>query len=243
MKRLLMLAIVTTGVTTTGSACPLCNKKIFDGIYNSQFYPNLLTMLSAFLVLAVIVAILTALTFKRHKIRLTASSDMTIRSPVPMTAVSMIIGVGLGGFIDGIILHQILQIHEMLSNKVAATNYIGKSVNMFWDGIFHFFCLIVVLIGIISMWRLYFKKNIDCSGKLLSGGLLLGWGLFNIVEGITNHHILKLHNVIEFSGDHNIGNFSFLGVSIVMLVIGCALVNVQIKHKSNTTIQAESTPL
>lgn len=100
----------------------------------------------------------------------------------------------MGGFVDGIFLHQILQVHEMLSNKISALDYIGKSVNMFWDGIFHAFCFIVVLIGIILLWKLLKRKDVDHSGNLFAGGLLLGWGLFNIVEGIIDHQLLKLHN-------------------------------------------------
>jgi uncharacterized membrane protein len=120
----------------------------------------------------------------------------------------------------------------MLSNKIPATEYIGKSVNMFWDGIFHLFCAVVVLAGIILMWKLLSRKDVNRSGRLLGGGLLLGWGLFNIVEGVIDHQILKLHNVIELSPNHDTGNFSFLGVSVVMLVIGYALVNSGNKHRS-----------
>jgi uncharacterized membrane protein len=196
-----------------------------DGIYNSQFYPNLFTMLSAFIVLAIIVILLWAVTVRRYGRRAAANPTVQAPSPVPLTTASMVLGIGLGGFIDGIALHQILQVHEMLSNKIPATDYVGKSVNMFWDGVFHFFCLIVTLVGIVLMWKLLFRKDVDRSGRLLGGGLLLGWGLFNVVEGIIDHQILKLHNVVELSPNHNTANYSFLGASVVMLLIGYALIN------------------
>lgn len=47
----------------------------------------------------------------------------------------------------------------MLAAKIPATDYIGKSVNMFWDGIFHFFCLVVVLVGIVMLWSLWEEAN------------------------------------------------------------------------------------
>jgi uncharacterized membrane protein len=53
----------------------------------------------------------------------------------------------------------------------------------------------------------------------------LGWGLFNIVEGVIDHHLLELHNVMELSPDHDIGNYSFLGVSVVLIIVGYLLVN------------------
>jgi uncharacterized membrane protein len=226
-----ILTLVLTFLGTSAFACPFCNKKIADGIYNSQFYPNLFTMLSAFIVLAIVVAILTAVTAKRHKTRVAAISNKQVLSPVPLTTASMVLGIGMGGFVDGIVLHQMLQVHEMLSNKIPATEYIGKSINMFWDGIFHFFCMVVVLIGIILMWKLLSRKDVNRSGKLLGGGLLLGWGLFNIVEGVIDHQILKLHNVIELAPNHDIANFAFLGLSVVMIIIGYAFVNSENKTR------------
>jgi uncharacterized membrane protein len=204
-------------------ACPLCNKQIREGIYNSQFYPNLLTMLMAFIVLAIIVTILSFITAKQHKERLAGNPAVLPLSPVPLTMVSMILGIGLGGFIDGIIFHQVLQVHEMLSNKIPATDYTGKSINMFWDGIFHFFCLLVVLAGTILMWRLLSRKDINRSGKLFTAGLLGGWGIFNLVEGIIDHHILQLHNVIEYAINPEIANYIFLGISCILLFVAWVL--------------------
>jgi uncharacterized membrane protein len=235
MKKLVGLVALLAGTGLSSSACPFCNKQIRDGIYNSQFYPNLLAMLSAFIVLAVMVAVLTVMTGKRHKTRLAVNSGVRLLSPVPLTTASTILGIGMGGFIDGIFLHQIFQVHEMLSNKIPATEYLGKSINMFWDGIFHFFCMVVVLIGIVLLWKLLSRQDADRSGKLFSGGLLLGWGLFNIVEGVIDHQLLKLHNVIELSANHDIGNYSFLGISAVMLIIGYALVNSVDKHRTVTS--------
>jgi uncharacterized membrane protein len=134
----------------------------------------------------------------------------------------MVLGIGLGGFIDGIVLHQILQWHEMLTNKLAPVTVEAKSVNMFWDGIFHAFTLIVVFIGVLLLWKLLKRKDIDKSGRLLAGGMLKGWALFNIVEGIINHHLLNLHNVKE-SVEPDFFNYAFLGISVIMLLIGWLL--------------------
>ena len=204
--------------------CITCNKEIQRGIWNSQFYPNLFTMLSAFIALTIIVAVLGVLSARRYT-RRKLVSRVVILDPTPLSTASMVLGIGLGGFLDGIILHQVLQWHEMLSNKVPATNYIGKSVNMFWDGVFHFFCLVVVVIGVVLLWRLLKRSDIDTSGKLLGGGLLAGWGIFNIVEGLIDHHFLKLHNVMEFAANHDFANYTFLVASIIMIIAGFAIMN------------------
>src|SRR5918993_2972907 len=214
--------VLLLSVSTVG-ACPFCNPQIKEAIYDSQFYPNLLTMLSAFIAIAVIVAILSAFTAKRHRANVSKYPTRQILTPVPLLTTAMVLGIGVGGFIDGIVLHQILQWHEMLSNKIPATDYVGKSVNMFWDGIFHAFTLLVTIIGIVLLWKLLYRKDINRSGYLLSGGMLLGWGLFNIVEGVIDHHLLKLHNVRELSSNPEIWNYGFLGFSILLIIIGYML--------------------
>jgi len=201
-----------------GFCCTTCNRKIQEMIYNSTFFPNLLTMLSAFIVLAVLVAALSYASAKKHKAFVTANPSIPVLNPVPLTSAAMVLGIGIGGFIDGIVLHQILQWHEMLTNKLAPVTVEAKSVNMFWDGIFHAFTLIVVIIGVTLLWKLLHRRDIDRSGRLLAGGMLAGWGLFNIIEGVINHHLLGLYNVKE-NVEPDVWNYGFIAISVVMLII------------------------
>jgi len=217
----LLLILLTR---STLHACPSCNKELNEGIYNDTFYSNLFVTLSAFFVLAIILIVLIILASRNYKALIKANPDTKNITPVPLVSASMILGIGMGGFIDGIVLHQILQWHEMLSNKIPASDFIGKSINMYWDGIFHAFCFVVVFIGITLLWKLLSRENIDRSGKLFSGGLLAGWGLFNTVESIINHHILKLHNVQEVSLHQDLGNYIFLIVSLLMILSGYVLI-------------------
>ena len=218
----ILLAMLIIG--HEGYSCTTCNPQVQEKIYNSTFFPNLLTMLSPFIVLTVLVGILAFLSTKKYKTNIAAGSGDKISNPIPLTASAMVLGIGIGGFIDGIALHQILQWHEMLSNKIPPITVESKSVNMFWDGIFHAFTLAVVVTGVVLLWRLLPRKDIDRSGKIFIGGLLSGWGLFNIVEGIINHHLLKLHNVREIIYNVDTWNFSFLGLSGVILIVGFALI-------------------
>ena len=145
MKKFLLFIMLLFLLNIACSACPLCNQTIRNAIYNSTFYPNLFTMLSVFIVLAIMVAVLTFVTIKMHKNKLLSNAGTALLSPVPLITASLVLSIGLGSFVDDIVLHQILQVHEMLSNKFSATDYIGKSVNMFWDGIFHLFVSLMFL--------------------------------------------------------------------------------------------------
>jgi uncharacterized membrane protein len=93
-------------------------------------------------------------------------------NPVPLSITAIILGIGLGGFIDGIVLHQILQWHGMFTNQLPADTVLGKSVNMFWDGIFHLLTLTAVIIGVVSLTRLLKKPLINPSPQLVGGDFL-----------------------------------------------------------------------
>jgi uncharacterized membrane protein len=142
----------------------------------------------------------------------------------PITAAVTLLGVGMGGFVDGIVLHQILQWHNMLSARIPPDTLLNSKTNMFWDGMFHAFVWIVTMAGILMLWQAVKDRNVNLSNNLLAGGLLFGWGLFNVVEGIIDHQLLVLHNVREVSSSPNAWNLGFLGISVVMLVTGWMLI-------------------
>jgi uncharacterized membrane protein len=115
----------------------------------------------------------------------------------PISA-GILFGLGLGGFFDGIILHQVLQWHHMLTSAgYPADSVQNLEVNTLWDGLFHSTTYIFVLLGLIILWRTAHRTHVRWSGKLLWGTMLIGFGLFNLVEGIIDHHLLGIHHVNE----------------------------------------------
>jgi uncharacterized membrane protein len=108
---------------------------------------------------------------------------------------AILLGVGFGGFVDGIVLHQLLQWHHMLSSALPPTDLIALKVNMFWDGLFHAFTWLVAFAGLLLLWRAQQRRSAPWPTPLFAGGLLLGWGLFNLVEGLIDHQLLGIHHV------------------------------------------------
>lgn len=135
----------------------------------------------------------------------------------------MFLGVGLGGFLDGILFHQILQLHGMLSARFPKTSVVNLEINMFWDGLFHAFTWIMTVIGLWLLWQAAGQKSSPGSGKILWGALLLGWGLFNLTEGILDHHLLQLHHVVERLGP-SIYDYVFLGLGLALVVAGISII-------------------
>lgn len=128
----------------------------------------------------------------------------------------ILLGLGLGGFVDGILFHQILQWHHMLSSVLPPTTVSHFAVNTLWDGLFHSLTWVFVVVGLVLFWRAVKREGHSPSARTLSGWTLVGWGIFNLVEGTFNHHILQIHHVR--SGPHEI--IYDLG----FLVIGALLV-------------------
>lgn len=144
-------------------------------------------------------------------------------NPKPMLLAGTLLGVGLGGFVDGIVFHQILQIHNMLSAQRPPDTLVNKEINMVWDGLFHAVTWTVTLVGLILLFRAGARADRFWSGKALAGAMLLGWGLFNLVEGIVDHHILHVHHVVEDLG-LSIWDWVFLGSGVLLIAVGALLI-------------------
>jgi uncharacterized membrane protein len=109
----------------------------------------------------------------------------------------ILFGLGLGGFFDGIVLHQLLQWHHMLSSWYPITSLENLELNTFWDGVFHSTTYVFVVAALFVLWRTAKRTHLSWSTRLLAGTILIGFGLFNVVEGVINHHFLGLHHVNE----------------------------------------------
>lgn len=119
------------------------------------------------------------------------------RSTFPVAA-GVLLGLGLGGFFDGIVLHQILQWHHLLTAAgYPADSVRNLEINTLWDGLFHATTYIFVVGGLGLLWRQARRSHLRWSSKLLAATLLIGFGLFNLVEGVIDHHLLGIHHVNE----------------------------------------------
>ena len=118
------------------------------------------------------------------------------RSSAGLVLPGLLLGAGLGGFVDGILLHQILQWHHMLTSEGSypATTVTGLEVNTLWDGFFHAATYIATAAGLLILASRV-SRGVAWSTRMLIGLLLAGWGSFNLVEGVVNHHILGIHHV------------------------------------------------
>ena len=153
------------------------------------------------------------------------SMDAARDRKFPLSA-GILFGLGLGGFFDGIVLHQVLQWHHMVSSWYPIDSIPNLELNTRWDGIFHSATYVFVVLGLFILWRVAHRGHLSWSNKLLVGSLLMGWGLFNSVEGVIDHQILGVHHVNEtMPRDQWIfWDVGFLVWGVAMLVAGWLLV-------------------
>ncbi len=114
----------------------------------------------------------------------------------PVSA-GIFLGLGLGGFFDGIVFHQLLQWHHVVSGWYPINSAENLKLNIFWDGIFHSGTYVLVLTGLFILWRSAYRLHRSWLNASLIGSLLIGWGIFNLVEGVLNHTLLGIHRVNE----------------------------------------------
>lgn len=148
----------------------------------------------------------------------TSSRTESLRLP------GILLGLGLGGFVDGIVLHQILQWHHMLTSEGSypKTTVAGLEANTLADGLFHASTWILATVGVWLLWRTAREHGGVGPGRVLAGWMLLGWGLFNVAEGIVDHHLLGIHHVRE-GANQTAWDLAFLAFGALLLIGGWLL--------------------
>ncbi|MGI6852385.1 DUF2243 domain-containing protein [Mesorhizobium sp. 1B3] len=144
-------------------------------------------------------------------------------------AAGVFFGLGLGGFFDGIVFHQILQWHHMVTSAgYPADSVENLEFNTLLDGLFHASTYVFVFIGLLLLWRTAHRSHLRWSGKLLAGSILIGFGIFNLVEGFVNHQLLGLHHVNETVPRHQwiYWDIGFLVWGAIMVGVGWILLRV-----------------
>lgn len=137
----------------------------------------------------------------------------------PLIIAGICLGIGLGGFFDGIVLHQILQWHHMLSDVKPLTNRSNIDLNVLADGMFHVFDYVMTIVGVVLLWKVAKRDDVVWSSQSFFGSILVGIGLFDFVEGLIDHQILGVHHVKP--GPHEFAwDMGFLALGALLILVG-----------------------
>jgi uncharacterized membrane protein len=150
------------------------------------------------------------------------ASDRVTRVRKPSVVPTLLLGLGLGGFVDGIVLHEILQWHHMVSHVAhyPVDTVAGLEVNVVADGFFHVVTWLLVWAGTtmtVVSWR---HGRLAPTWSFHVGLLLAGWGIFNVVEGVVDHQILGVHHVRDDLGAPLSWDVGFLVFGVLLVAVG-----------------------
>lgn len=98
-----------------------------------------------------------------------------------------------GGFFDGILLHQILQWHHLLSGiQTGALGSLAAQVAA--DGAFHALMYVIATLGLIELCRARLvSASFDAQPS--SGLFWIGFGVWHILDTVLSHWITGIHRV------------------------------------------------
>ena len=107
---------------------------------------------------------------------------------------AFVLGVALSGFFDGILLHQILQWHHLLS-LVDGEGLQDPRVQILADGAFHVLMYALTAVGLAMQWKGRRDLQVAGAGRRIWAALLLGFGAWNVADVVVFHWILGIHRI------------------------------------------------
>ena len=126
----------------------------------------------------------------------------------------VLVGVGIAGTLDEVILHQLLGWHHFYDRSTATVGLVS-------DGIFHLFSTAVLVLGAIQLVER--RRTSPDPPRLALAGILLGAGCFNLYDGTIQHKLLRLHQVRPAAPDDLPYDLAFLAIAAAIALSGALL--------------------
>lgn len=125
-----------------------------------------------------------------------------------------LLGFAMGGFFDGILLHQVLQWHHLLSGWVPGGTLDLERLHVWWDGIFHAIHYALAALGLALLW--------SRGGPLPAGWFAIGFGAWHVLDAMVNHWALGLHRIRQDSPQPLLWDLLFFGLGLAAIALGWA---------------------
>ena len=98
----------------------------------------------------------------------------------------VLIGIGTAAFLDETVFHQILHWHHFYDRSTSNAGLVS-------DGLFHAFGWLAIVLGLFLFADLQ-RRGSAIRIRLWAGGLV-GWGGFQLYDGVIQHKLLGLHQI------------------------------------------------
>lgn len=134
----------------------------------------------------------------------------------------LLLGFGLGGLFDVILLHQILQWHHQLSGIFPTNTVAGLRQNVLADGLLSAALWVFVVVGGALLWRTRGRADARGASNVVGGALLVGWGAFHVVDEFVNHRIVGAHH-IKPGPNALVFDVGFFAIGVALVAVGFVL--------------------
>ncbi len=124
-----------------------------------------------------------------------------------------LVGVGVAGFVDETVFHQLLHWHHFYDRSTPDAGLVS-------DGIFHAFSWFAVVAGL--FWYAALRHRSELVTTRWLGGLLVGAGGFQLYDGTVQHKLLGLHQ-IRYDVELLPYDLAWNLVAVVLVVAGVIL--------------------
>ena len=115
-----------------------------------------------------------------------ARSSGPARSTGRSVLAGVLIGIGVAGFLDETVFHQLLHWHHFYDRSTTSAGLVS-------DGFFHAGSWLSIVAGLFLFADLQ-RRGVTVP-KRLSAGAFLGWGGFQVYDGLVQHKLLRLHQI------------------------------------------------
>lgn len=123
-----------------------------------------------------------------------ATASKTTGFSINLSWAGYLLGFAMGGFFDGILLHQILQWHHLLSlvdNPLVA----DIRSQILADGLFHALMYLIAAVGLCLLWRAQGELSQSNAARRFLAHTLIGFGAWNILDAVLFHWVLQIHRI------------------------------------------------
>lgn len=117
---------------------------------------------------------------------------MTATRMGPQGRAAALLGLALGGFFDGILLHQILQWHHLLSGVQAVHDL---RLQLLADGLFHALMYGIAAVALWLLWRSRALLSAPGAARHMVGWALLGFASWHALDALLSHWLLGIHRI------------------------------------------------
>lgn len=131
----------------------------------------------------------------------------------PILKAGAFLGSGIGGILESIILQDLLHIHQLPEHAGPLTYA--------WNGTFRLLLWLDLIFGLFLARKAIRNHYVPKEDRCLLGSFILGWGLFQLIEGIINHYLLNIHHIRNDSYSDNI----YLLLGIILTFFGKKLIS------------------